>query len=181
MKKLLLVLVLGGALLFPIVGLADTEGEAEVQLKLTAVINVNVLDTLTDLELLQADLDALAVYDGTGGDIFGTFGGDFTVQIVALTNFKVEMSYTCTINTVLGNDFTDEDAVLMLLDDVGDDIAYIPYATDVLPILGFLNANNTPGEEQVYGLKVNLDNLGDRQAGDVIVFTVMVTVTDVLV
>jgi len=183
MKKLLLVLVLGGALLFPIVGLADTEGTADAALTLTAVINVNVEDNLTDLSLDQAALDALATYTGVGATpIFGTFGGSFTIQLVALTDFKVEISWAYAITNITnppaGGDLpVDRDSILYLLDDLGAEIAYLPYSS-VYTLDDFLGTNNTPGEEYEYGLKVNLDNLGDRKSGDIITFTVTVIVTD---
>jgi hypothetical protein len=186
MKKLLLVLVLGGALLFPIVGLADTEGTADAALTLEAVINVNVIDELTDISLDQPALDALAVYGGSPtAPIFGTFGGTFTIQLVALTNFKAEISWayaiTNTTNPPAGADLpVDRDSILYLLDDTGTEIDYLPYSS-VYTLTDFLGANNTPGEEYEYGLKVNLDNLGDRKSGDVITFTLTVTITDITV
>ena len=186
MKKLLLVLVLGGALLFPIVGLADTTGTADAALTLAAVINVNVLDGLTDLSLSQSDLDDLATaagYSGVGTTpIYGTFGGLFKIQLVALTNFKVEISWTYAItntaNPPAGLDtLYNLDTTLYLLDDLGAVIAPLTHTTPYL-LTDFLGANNTPGEEFEYGLKVNLDNLGDRKLGDVITFTLTVTITD---
>lgn len=182
MKKLLLVLVLGGALLFPIVGLADTTGDADAALTLTAVINVNVVDNLTDLELTQPDLDALADYGaGAAFPIFGTFGGTFTIELVALTNFKVEITWDYAITGAGTLPVGTIDSVLYLLDDTGAEIAYIPYTPGVYTITDFLGGNNTPGETYDYGLKVNLDNLGDRKAGEVITFTVSVTITDTTV
>ena len=179
MKKLLMVLILGGALLFPIVGLADTEGTADAALTLTAVINVNVIDNLTDLELKQADLDALAVYGGGAvNPIFGTFGGTFTIELVALTNFKVEITWDYSITGGGTLPAGTIDSVLFLLDGTGADIAYIPHTPSVYTITDFLGGNNTPGETFDYGLKVNLDNLGDRKAGEVITFIVTVTITD---
>lgn len=181
MKKLLLVLVLGGALLFPIVGLADKTGTADAALTLTAVINVDVEDNLTDLTLTQPDLDALATYTGVPGTaIYGTFGGSFLIKLVALTNFKVEITWDYAIAPGAGTlPVGTIDSVLYLLDDTGADIAYIPHTTSgVYTITDFLGANNTPGETFEYGLKVNLDNLGDRKSGEVITFTVTVTITD---
>jgi len=183
MKKLLLVLVLGGALLFPIVGLADTEGTADAALTLTAVINVNVEDNLTDLIITQADLDALATYTGVPGTaIFGTFGGSFTIQLVALTHFKVEISWAYAITGGGTLPVGTIDEVLFLLDASSGtppwvDIAYLPHS-GVYTLTDFLGTNNTPGETFDYGLKVNLDNLGDREAAEVITFTVTITVTD---
>jgi len=187
MKKLLLVLVLGGALLFPIVGLADTEGTADAALTLSAVINVNVIDELTDLTLDQPALDALAVYGGSPtAPIFGTFGGSFTIELVALTNFKVEITwdYGITGGGVSTLPAGTIDSVLYLLNASSGtppwvDIAYLPHGSVyTLTPTYFSGFNNTPGQTADFGLKVNLDNLGDRKSGDVITFTVTVTVTD---
>lgn len=181
MKKLLLVLVLGGALLFPIVGLADTTGDADAALTLTAVIDVNVVDNLGDISLTQPMLEALYAAAQLSGAtaIFGEFTGNFSIELVALTNFKVEISYTYTISGGGTLPPGTLDSVLYLLDDTGAEIAYIPESTSgVYTITDFAGENNTPGETYDYGLKVNLDNLGDRKAGEVITFTVHVTITD---
>jgi len=187
MKKLLWVLVLGGALLFPIVGLADTEGDASATLTLTAVINVNVDGDLS-ASIDQPGLDALAAaagYSGVGTTILWLdFTGLIKVEVVALTSFKVHMSYDYVITTGTGTLGT-LNQVLFLMDPSLADIGYIPWAAaggglpgTTLIVPGFLGENNTPGETEEFALKVNLDELGDRDAGDVITFTITVWIED---
>jgi len=182
MKKLLLVLVLGGALLFPIVGWADTEDEASATLTLTAVINVNVEGDLS-ASIDQPGLHNLATYTGT--DILWLdFTGLITVKVVALTDFLVHMSYDYSFTTGSGS-LGDVDAVLQLMDGTNV-VGYIPWAlvgggipaTTLCLDAFFLGENNTPGETAEFGLKVNLDELGDRHAGDVILFTITVWIED---
>ena len=180
MKKLLLVLVLGGALLFPIVGLADTEGEADAVLTLTAVIDVNIDEDLGDIDVTQPMLQALYEAARLSGAtaIFGEFTGSFWIEVVALTNFKVEISYTYSISGGGVLPPGTIDSVLYLLGPTGVEIAYIPVSPGVYGITNFAGVNNTPGERFEYKLKVNLDNLGDRVAGEAITFTVHVKITD---
>ena len=181
MKKLLLVLVLGGALLFPIVGWADTEGDASATLTLTAVINVNVDGVLT-ASIDQPGLDALATYTGTS-ILWLDFTGLITVEVVALTNFNVELTYTFLVNGAAGT-LGNANEVLWLMDETGAvDFGYITNTGTALILPTgvseyFLGTNNTPGETGKFTLKVNLDELGDRIAGDVVTFVINVHIDD---
>ena len=181
MKKLLLVLILGGALLFPIVGLAHTDGTADATLTLSAVINVNVDGDLS-ASIDQTELGALASYTGTS-ILWLDFTGLITVEVVALTDFDVELTYTFLVNGIAGT-LGDANQVLFLMNEDGTvDFGYITNTGPALQLPTglteyFLGENNTPGETGMFMLKVNLDELGDRKAGDVVTFVINVHIAD---
>lgn len=185
MKKLLLVLVLGGALLFPIVGLADTEGEAEAVLTLAAVIDVTVVDGLGDLTVYQShadgdpnleDLMAATIAAGLS-EIWVAFPDTFRIDLVALTKFSVNLDWSFQVNGGAGT-LGDTTKVLKLVAPGPAELSLPAPGTGFCLDDYFSNVNNTPGEQVEFGLMVNLDELGDRAINDDITFVLTVTITD---
>ncbi len=160
-------------LLFPVLTQADTEGTADVTVTLQDVIDVTVVDNLTDATITQTWLDA------NYGDATAMHYdlGTFTVQIIALTNFNVATCYEWSSNKANPPAFTDDP--LELTDEahtVIGDITLCPTTMDISTY--FSGQNNTPGEDYTFDLHIYLDDLGDRAAGEVLTFTVHVYVSD---
>ncbi|MCK4581126.1 MAG: hypothetical protein KAU10_07230 [Dehalococcoidia bacterium] len=193
MSKHVIFVLIAGLLLLTVVGFSDTEDTAEAALTLTSVIDVTIDDSL--LAGISVGQDSSSGADYNLEDLFGTadpivvaFGGTFTVKIIALTKFAVGINYTASSTLITPIEFSHPDAVLVLTDGTGAywsgslATSYIPYSAGVSTILSISDdfdcVNNTPGESEDYDLSVNLDELGDREAGEVITFTAKVWVWD---
>jgi len=186
MRRVFMLLIVAGLLLVPLGAVADTQDTAVVSLTLQDVIDVSIVDELENIEVTQKQTDtniySLEALYKSADPIIVAFGGTFTIQIIALTNFTVALDYTAV--ELPGGGAVDPPLgvpeQLLQLTGGSQDLQYIPYEGGVgLDISNdFLGLNNTPGEELEYDLHVNLDSLGDRAAGEEIQFTVRVVVTD---
>ena len=123
---------------------------------------------LSDLTLTQADIAT--------GNRYGSLG-TLSVSITASVSYTASVYYTYTIVSGSTASFTGDPLLLEYPSGSGNWIT-IPPTSGSLSLPGFSGAPNLPaGETVIYPVQVDLSLLGDRDAGDVIQFTVHVTVS----
>ena len=184
MKKLLVSLVLGAVLLIPMAALADTEACAAATLTLADVIDITIDATgLEDKSITQ--VGHLDIWNNVAAGWVGF--GSFTVEVLTLTAYDIGIScYSkewwrgATSQGQLTDDPLHMSSIIYsgLVDNYVGSIG----ATGLNP--DFSNANNVgnipvPGESMTYELFVDPSRLTeDFIAGDTVVFTITILVTD---
>ena len=186
MRKLWILGVIGALALLPFAALADTGDATTATLTLTGIIYIHITDEWEDLEITQN------LIEGMTGDYFDW--GDLSVNVKAMTNYRVWGSYYAKEG---GNDVDPAfgaPAHLIALVHTTDGTFWLPYNdlsgtastegfdysgpyTDMVAL--FTGSNNMPaGDDKEYDVQLDPSNLGDREAGEVIDFTIVLVVED---
>ena len=184
MRKFLILGMIAAVVVMSSVAFADTGASATAALTLTSVINISVTDNWDNLEIAQSDIagwGAREVLDW----------GELTVNVKAMTNFKVWSSYYAKeggmdVSPAFGSTTNllgvDDGTTLywLIYNEITNPNAYAgPYSATVLTEL-FSGSNNVlaGGDTKTYTVKLNPSSLGDRTAGEVIDFTIVFVVED---
>jgi len=189
MRKLWILGVIGALALLPFAALADTGDATTAKLILDGVIYITVTD---EWENLTIDQDDIA---GLGGDTVVNWGS-IQIKVLAITEYKVYAGYFTDLADE-ANEFVNEDQVVGLDDGTVHWLDYnsvfetitdpttgfdvedysITFGTDMEEL--FTGSNNIPtGDTKTYTGKLNLVNLGDREADEEIQFTIVFVVAD---
>ena len=190
MRKIWILGVIGALALLPFSALADTGDATTATLKLEGVIYITVTDEWEDLTIYQNGENGIA----TLTDYFAW--GDVKIKVLAMTDYKVWSGYFTGL-TDEATEFDNEDHVVAL--DDGTEEYWLPYnsAFEAItnPTAGFdytgnfgtayhmvalfTGENNMPtGNTKSYNAKLDPSNLGDREAGENIQFTIVFVVED---
>jgi len=185
MRKLWILVVVGALAMLPFAALADTGDATSATLTLDGVIYITVTD---EWENLTIDQDAIA---GMAGSYFTW--GDISVKVRAMTDYKVWSGYFTDLADE-ETEFDNEDHVVALDDGTEHWLPYNSafesitnptngfdwtggFGTDMVTL--FSGTNNMPtGATKTYNAKLDPANLGDREAGEDIVFTIVFVVED---
>ena len=185
MRKLWILGVIGALALLPFAALADTGDATQATLTLSGVIYITVTGEWENLTIDQDDIAGMA------GSYFAW--GDVEIKVLAMTDYKVWSGYFTDL-TDEATEFDEEDHVVAL--DDGTEY-WLPYnssfesitnptagfdwtggfGTDMVAL--FTGSNNMPtGDTKSYNAKLDPSNLGDREAGENIQFTIVFVVED---
>jgi len=182
------ILVVGVLALLPLAVLADTGDATTATLKLTGVIYITVTDEWENLEI---DQDAIARLAKEEASYFAW--GDVKIKVLAMTDYKVWSGYFTDL-TDEATEFDNENHVVALDDGTEHWLPYNSCFESITnPTAGFnwtggfgtgmvdlfTGSNNMPtGDTKSYNVKLDPSNLGDREAGENIQFTIVFVVED---
>ncbi|MBS3789024.1 hypothetical protein KGY79_12620 [Candidatus Bipolaricaulota bacterium] len=188
MKRLSIFVVglLSAVLIFSVAVTADTSKSVSSFLTLSDVIDVDVTDSTEDNTINQdTELDTWNTDEST--EILSA--GSFTVDVVAMTQYSVGISYNANLTnanpTSLNKDPVQVDSET---DYNGNVKGFINGDPDTGSITNLdadfstennINLNGTPGESKEYSLNIDPSKLQkDFNSGDEIQFIVTVNITD---
>jgi len=128
----------------------------------TAALSVSIDDIyLSDLTVTQSDLDD---WFGDSASMLASMGS-FDVTVTAGSAYQVDVCYEFAA-PIPDPGFTGAGPLLIENEEGTDNWDYLPFcSTGTIELEGFAGTS-TSGETNTYPLKVDLDNLGDRSAGD---------------
>ena len=180
------ILVVGVLALLPLAVLADTGDATTGTLTLTGIIYIHITEEWDNLEITQDLIETMK------GDYFAW--GDLSVNVKAMTNYRVWGSYYAKEG---GNDVDPAFGApnhLIALVHTTDGTFWLPYndlsgqaSTEGFNYSGdysnmvslFTGSNNMPaGDDKTYDVQLDPSGLGDREAGEIINFTIVLVVED---
>ena len=186
MRKLWILGVIGALALLPFSALADTGDATTATLTLCGVIYISITDEWDNLTITQNAIETMK------GNYFDW--GDLSVNVKAMTEYEVWGSYFAKEGGAdVDPAFGDPDNLIALVHTT-DGTFWLPYNdlstvastggfnysgpyTDMVSL--FTGSNNMPaGTDKTYDVQLDPSNLGDREAGEVIDFTIVLVVED---
>ena len=186
MRKIWILGVIGALALLPFSALADTGDATTATLTLCGVIYISITEEWDDLEIDQDDIENMT------GNYFDW--GDLSVNVKAMTNYEVWGSYFAKEGANNVSPAFGAPNSLIALVHASDGTFWLPYndlsaqaSTEGFNYSGdysnmvslFTGSNNMPsGTDKTYDVQLDPSGLGDREAGEIINFTIVLVVED---